>query len=95
MIYTAILMSEEGFELTNFQVTDGNPIRYPVFIPSTEYEGHRHPSRPETMVRKDVIFFVDPVETELAQMIYGDHVLIYCTRTPGEIHWDNETESVF
>ena len=96
MTYTAILLSEDDFELAIYEVRDPNPIRFVVMLPTTEFEGHRHPSRPETMVRSEVIFYVDHIETELAQMMPGsENVLIYRTRTPSEIHWDNEDERVF
>jgi hypothetical protein len=96
-MYTAILMSEPelGFELANHQVDDLSPIRYSVLIPSSEFDGHRHPSRPETMVRKDVIFYLDAIETELAQMLYGGHVVVYTTRKPHEIYMDHQTEGPF
>lgn len=94
-MYTAILMSDAGFELCNFQVESPAPIKYGILIPSSEFEGHRHPSRPETMVRTDVIFYVDRVETELAQMLYGDHVLVFYARHPDAVRIDHETEGPF
>jgi hypothetical protein len=94
-MYTAILMSDAGFELCNFPVDHDHPIKYGILIPSSEFEGNRHPSRPETMVRTDVIFYVDQVETELAQMLYGDHVLVFYARDPNSIYIDSQSEQPF